>query len=231
MNTKDRLDNMDVEEKSFSRVKEDKHARNKHSPEKLTSHQRKSKSNDERRNNYPEITEDPLRNRKIISPRDTEKGYNKSNETNHPRAIDIKETSKPQKVEKHNNNNNNQTGSLDSGSEESDGGKKKHKRSKKKDMSSDDDDSHDSHSEVDKKEAKKRRKEEKRLKKEERHKRREERRRKKAEKKKLKSGAANVSSDDNEDVDAVMSDPKKLEIELREKALQSLRAKKGSIGH
>ncbi|KAI3678273.1 hypothetical protein L6452_37560 [Arctium lappa] len=159
-----------------------------------------------------------------------------------------------QKVERHN-----RSGSLDSGSEESDearGGvsqKKKRKRSKKKDVTSDDDYSHDSRTE-DRKEAKKRRKEEKRLKKEEKRKRREERRRRKdsrrTEKLKLKAGGnVSPSSDpDNShdshasdaepvrrgeritDNEEALSDQKKLEIELREKALESLRAKKG-IGH
>lgn len=139
----------------------------------------------------------------------------------------------PQKVEKPD-----QSGSLDSGSEESDEQKRKRKRSKRKDISSDDDDnSHDSRTD-DRKEAKKRRKEEKRLKKEEKHKRREERRRKKdnrrSEKLKLKAGrSVSPSSDLDKSPDShddALSDQKKLEIELREKALESLRAKKG-VGH
>lgn len=128
-----------------------------------------------------------------------------------------------------------QSGLMDSGSEESDH-KRKHKRSKRKDVTSDDDTSHDSRTE-DRKEAKRRRKEEKKLRKEEKYKRREERRRKKEsrreEKLKLKADK-NVSpssdfdkSHDSQD-ESTLSDQKKLEIELREKALESLRAKKGA---
>lgn len=177
-------------------------AKSKHSPEKLDCNHRKSKNDDGRRN-YPELS------RKDIFPTDRTRDSNKPDEKNHSRVSDVKEAAKP-----HNQ----------SGSDESDG-ERKRKRSKKKDATSDDDDdySHDSHTE-DRKEAKKRRKEEKRLKKEERRKRREERRRKKAEKQKLKTGG-DVSPSSEED------DQKKLEIELREKALESLRAKKGSVGH
>ncbi|KAL8232721.1 hypothetical protein R6Q57_002499 [Mikania cordata] len=127
----------------------------------------------------------------------------------------------------------NQRGSLDSVSEKSNH-KRKHKR---KDVTSGDDNSHDSHTE-DRKEAKRRRKEAKKLKKEEKRKRREERRLKKdarrAEKLKLKArGNVSPSSDSDKSYDTrdelASSDQKKLEIELREKALESLRAKKGAV--
>ncbi|CAN4093315.1 unnamed protein product [Withania somnifera] len=116
------------------------------------------------------------------------------------------------------------------------------------------DDSFDSDVE-DRKEAKRRRKEERRLKKEEKRRRREERRRRKEERRsqKLKLNSANVicsPSDRERNPDSHASDDehlrkedqhgheieeseslqKRLEIELREKALESLRAKKG-ISH
>ncbi|KAI3820022.1 hypothetical protein L1987_13878 [Smallanthus sonchifolius] len=184
----------------------DKHDKNKHSPQV----QKRNSKNDGRRN-YPELSSDRAR--------DSEKGY-KADEMN-------QEAVKLQKEERHN-----QSHSLDSGSEESDH-TRKHKR---KDATPGDDDSHDSYAE-DRKEAKRRRKEEKKLKKEEKRKRREERRRKKdirlSEKLKLKTlGNVSPSSDldkshDSHD-ESTLSDQKKLEIELREKALESLRAKKGA---
>lgn len=138
----------------------------------------------------------------------------------------------------------NHSGGLDSGSEDSDKGrsgdkeKRKNKRSEKQEVTSDDDDSYDSAIE-DRKEAKKRRKEEKRLRKEKKRRRREERRRRReercAEKQKVKNSSDGSGSDgehvtgkgfhssDNEE-EAVQ---KKLEIELRKKALESLKAKKG----
>ncbi|KEH30184.1 SR-rich pre-mRNA splicing activator [Medicago truncatula] len=138
----------------------------------------------------------------------------------------------------------NQSASYDSVSEESDkhrrDGKdrRKHKRSERKVVSSDENDSYDSELE-DRKEAKRRKKEEKKkLRKEEKHRKREERRRKReerhAEKLKMKSKPGYIS--DNEEAerrDGHQSDdeeepydPKKLEIELRNKALESLKAKK-----
>lgn len=155
---------------------------------------------------------------------------------------------------------NDRSGSVDSGSEESDERraevkeKRKHKRSKRKDVTSDDDDSYDSHIEG-RKEAKRRRKEEKRLKKEERRRRRAERRRRREDRhaeKHKKKPVGNISppsdfeknhdgsASDGErvarkesratDSDDAVSEQKRLEIELREKALESLRAKKGA-GH
>ncbi|KAJ1297786.1 hypothetical protein BS78_01G403900 [Paspalum vaginatum] len=119
--------------------------------------------------------------------------------------------------------------------------KKPHKHKKQYD------DSSESDSEPDGKEAKRRRKEEKRLRKEERRRRREERHRRRAErhasKQKLKNTDTVTAPSDSErdrdsdsDIDVKKrgsragreeSDQKKLEIELREKALESLRAKKG----
>uniref|UniRef100_K4A5U9 PWI domain-containing protein n=2 Tax=Setaria italica TaxID=4555 RepID=K4A5U9_SETIT len=117
--------------------------------------------------------------------------------------------------------------------------KKAHKHKKQYD------DSSESDSEPDGKEAKRRRKEEKKLRKEERRRRREERHRRRAErhasKQKSKHSDTVAPSDSEKDRDSDSdvdvrkrgspvgreeSDQKKLEIELREKALESLRAKK-----
>lgn len=117
--------------------------------------------------------------------------------------------------------------------------KRKHKRSGRQEGTSDDDYSSDSDIE-DRKEAKRRKKEEKRLKKEEKRRRREEKHRKREERRLEKRKSKNQddsnasdgehiskkghrSSDDEETI----SNQKKLEIELREKALESLKAKKG----
>ncbi|KAL3328158.1 hypothetical protein AABB24_035677 [Solanum stoloniferum] len=127
--------------------------------------------------------------------------------------------------------------------------KRKHKRFDRYESTLDD--SSDSDVE-DRKEAKKRRKEERRLKKEEKRRRQEERRRRKGERRsqKLKSKSANAisspsdternpdnrASDDEHlrkegqhgrEIEESESLQKRLEIELREKALKSLRAKKG----
>lgn len=127
--------------------------------------------------------------------------------------------------------------------------KRKHKRSKRHES----DDGHSDSELEGRKEAKRRKKEEKRLRKEERRRRREERRHKKEERRagktKLKSvGTVSPPSDlernhvgyssdsarvprrdsrssDNEEEE---SEQMKLEIALREKALETLRAKKGS---
>ncbi|XP_057953109.1 uncharacterized protein LOC131147623 [Malania oleifera] len=133
--------------------------------------------------------------------------------------------------------------------------KRKHKRSDRKEVTSDDDFSYDSEIEH-RKEAKRRRREEKRLRKEEKRRRREERRRKReerrAEKLKMKSmdtvfppsdsekNQNNAYGSDGEhvarrdchssDAEETESEQKRLEIELRKKALESLRAKKG-ISH
>jgi serine/arginine repetitive matrix protein 1 len=134
----------------------------------------------------------------------------------------------------------NQSASYDSVSEESgkhrkDGkDRRKHKRSERKVDSSDENDSYDSELE-DRKEAKRRKKEEKKkLRKEEKHRKREERRRKReerhAEKLKMKSKTDYISDDEEierRDDKEAPYDPKKLEIELRNKALESLKAKRG----
>ncbi|EEF41930.1 copper ion binding protein, putative [Ricinus communis] len=139
-------------------------------------------------------------------------------------------------------------GGFDSGSDESgkrrieNKEKRKHKRSHREEVASDDGYSSDSEIE-DKKEAKRRRKEEKKLRKEEKRRRREERRRRREERRaeKLKSKNlkdANSSEDEHagrrdsypSDGEDTQSEQKKLEIELRKKALESLKAKKG-INH
>ena len=116
--------------------------------------------------------------------------------------------------------------------------RKRHKRSEKKYTSSDEDYSDDSELE-DRKEAKRRRKEEKKLQKEEKRRRCEEKRRRReerrAEKLKMKSKTDDISGDeeakrmDYHQSDSVVtpSEQKKLEIELRNKALESLKAKRG----
>ncbi|KAF5446865.1 hypothetical protein F2P56_032462 [Juglans regia] len=144
---------------------------------------------------------------------------------------------------------NNQTAPYDSSSERSDKHKseykkrRKHKRSERKEVDSDDDDSYDSELE-DRKEAKRRRrKDEKKLRKEEKRKRREERRRRREER---RAGKLKVKSQDDDygsevehtarmesnpsDDEEMQSEQKRLEIELRKKALESLKAKKG-ISH
>ncbi|WVZ56406.1 LOW QUALITY PROTEIN: hypothetical protein U9M48_006945 [Paspalum notatum var. saurae] len=141
---------------------------------------------------------------------------------------------------------------IDSGSSENDeldkhrshSDKRRHKKAHKHKKQYDD--SSESDSEPDGKEAKRRRKEEKRLRKEERRRKREERHRRRAErhagKQKLKNTDTVTAPSDSErdrdsdsDIDVKKrgsragreeSDQKKLEIELREKALESLRAKK-----
>ncbi|KAF9665555.1 hypothetical protein SADUNF_Sadunf16G0135200 [Salix dunnii] len=140
----------------------------------------------------------------------------------------------------------NGSGALDSGSEESDKHrgekmeKSKHKRSHQREVALDDDGSCGSEIE-ERKEAKRRRKEEKKLRKEEKRRRHEERRRRRAERRaeklKLKGGDDASSSDDERvgrreshpsDDEETESDQRKLEIELRKKALESLKAKKGT---
>ncbi|XP_058762660.1 uncharacterized protein LOC131636033 [Vicia villosa] len=137
----------------------------------------------------------------------------------------------------------NQSASYDSeesGKHRRDGkDRRKHKRSEKKAASSEENDSNDSELE-DRKEAKRRKKEEKKkLRKEEKHRKREERRRKKEErhagKLKMKSKTETISEDEEaerrdghqSDDEEAPYDPKKLEIELRNKALETLKAKRG----
>lgn len=123
--------------------------------------------------------------------------------------------------------------------------KRKHRKLDREEAVSDDYSSEDSYE--DRREAKKRRKEERKLKKEERRRRREERRRRKEEKRSEKrksksvdsgSSSSDLEQDHSEDDSVRRQDSrsntqdsesrqKKLEIELREKALESLRAKRG----
>ncbi|KAL8225244.1 hypothetical protein R6Q57_017801 [Mikania cordata] len=210
MNVKDRLSLVEMGERNSSRVKEDRCEqkdpdKDKYSTEKLANHyssgaQILNRSMNDGKKKYPDLSRDRAH--------DSEKRY-KTNDMN--------------RAERHN-----QSGILNYGSDESDH-KRKHKRSKRKVVTSDEDTSHDSHTE-DRKEAKRRHKEEKRLRKEEKYKRREERRLRKenrrSEKLKLKAGKNDSDSHD----ESTLSDQKKLEIELREKALESLRAKRGG-GH
>lgn len=137
----------------------------------------------------------------------------------------------------------NQSASYDSVSEDS--GKhrregkdrRKHKKSEEKIASSDENDNYDSELE-DRKEAKRRKKEEKKLRKEEKRRKREERRHRREERRteklKMKSKTDYVSDDEEaermddhqSDHEETPYDPKKLEIELRNKALESLKAKR-----
>ncbi|KAL6648381.1 hypothetical protein ACP70R_012605 [Stipagrostis hirtigluma subsp. patula] len=148
----------------------------------------------------------------------------------------------PVRIEKDNSRSHIDSGS--SGSEEpekhrSHSGKRRHKKAHKHKKHYDD--SSESDSEPDDKEAKKRRKEEKRLRKEERRRRREERHRRREERHASKQKSKHIDTDQDSDSDVDVrkevsyagreeSDQKKLEIELREKALESLRAKK-AINH
>uniref|UniRef100_A0A6N2MKX2 PWI domain-containing protein n=3 Tax=Salix TaxID=40685 RepID=A0A6N2MKX2_SALVM len=173
------------------------------------------------------------------------------NEKDRSRLNNVKDSDKHRKSETvpvtaekvHHSNG---SGALDSGSEESDKHrgekmeKSKHKRSHQREVALDDDVSCGSEIE-ERKEAKRRRKEEKKLRKEEKRRRHEERRRRKAERRteKLKlKGRDDASSSDDEHVgrreshpsddEETESDQRKLEIELRKKALESLKAKKGT---
>ncbi|XP_068337276.1 uncharacterized protein [Pyrus communis] len=177
----------------------------------------------------------------------------KSDEKNHSHSKNSKDSDRHCKsgsvhssIEKVDHSN--RSGIVDSGSEESEKcrgaekGKRKNKRSERQEVTSDDDYSNDS--EIDeRKNAKRRRKEEKRSRKEKKRRRREERRRRKEERRAEKMKGKNYSdasasdgehvgrrklhSSDNEEKEDVQ---KKLEIELRKKALESLKAKKG-ISH
>ncbi|XP_057994011.1 uncharacterized protein LOC110663452 isoform X3 [Hevea brasiliensis] len=175
-----------------------------------------------------------------------------SDERNHSNSNKVKDSDRQRKsettqisVEKADHSNGG-VGAFDSGSEESDQRRtenkerRKHKRSYREEMASDDNYSYDSEYE-ERKEAKRRSKEEKKLRKEEKYRRREERRRRRkkhrAEKLKLKD-LNDVNSSDDElagrrdpsDGEDTHSEQKKLETELRKKALESLKAKKG-ISH
>ncbi|KAF7120899.1 hypothetical protein RHSIM_Rhsim13G0077000 [Rhododendron simsii] len=131
--------------------------------------------------------------------------------------------------------------------------KRKHKRSERKEVASDDTD--DSKIEG-RKDAKRRRKEEKKLRKDERRRRKEERRRRREERRRAeklkeksietvspptdyeKNNDGNASDSERivrtesgaSDAEVTETEQKRLEIELRKKALESLRAKRG-VGH
>ncbi|KAK9053682.1 hypothetical protein SSX86_024756 [Deinandra increscens subsp. villosa] len=203
--TKDRFDNVNVEGEEFSRVKDDP------------------------RENKDLVSDKHAKNRH--SPQVQKRTSKNDGIRNKVDEMNLEVVKLPKLLPK--GERYNERGSLDSYSVESDH-KRKHKR---KVARSEDANSDDSHKE-DRKEAKRRRKEEKKAKKEEKRKRREERRCRKdsrrSEKLKLKA-RGNVSPSDNDKShdshdESGLSDPKKLEIELREKALESLRAKKG-VGH
>ncbi|KAH9701410.1 PWI domain-containing protein [Citrus sinensis] len=140
---------------------------------------------------------------------------------------------------------NNRSDSFDSGSEENGKhktkikDKRKHKKHGREEVASDGDNSYDS--EIDKKDAKRRRKEEKKLRREEKRRRRDERRRRKEERRaaklKMKNQSDADASDDEHaprreyrpsDDEETESDQKRLEIELRNKALESIKAKRNS---
>ncbi|KAE9616589.1 putative PWI domain-containing protein [Lupinus albus] len=134
----------------------------------------------------------------------------------------------------------NHDGSYDSVSEESDKhtkDRRTHKRSEKKIVSSDEDYSSDSELE-DWKETKRKKKEDKKRRKEEKRQRREDRRRRRdgrrAQKLKVKSKPDYTSEDedverlDRSDNKEALPEQTELEIELRNKALESLKAKRGA---
>lgn len=182
----------------------------------------------------------------------------KSENKNHARSDITRDKDMPSNVsEPLGKVDNQQDGASDTASEESEKHKykqkerRKHKRLDRHEMDSSSE-SYDSEAEK-RKEAKRRRKEEKKLRKEERRRRKEERRRRKeerrAEKLKVKRRGTNKSPFDNEnhpsDVDSsdgeqgnkkkshgLNEEPekerKKREIELRMKALESFKAKKGA---
>ncbi|KAJ8750522.1 hypothetical protein K2173_015674 [Erythroxylum novogranatense] len=163
--------------------------------------------------------------------------------SNTPKEVDHdKLESIPMLVEQINHGNGG--GNCESGSASSDKHrtdnkeKRKHKKLHRREPASNDDFNNDS--EIEEKQAKRRRKEEKRLQKEEKRRRREEKRRRKekrhAEKMKMKGRYDSSFSDDEHgerkescpsDNEEGQSEQKKLEIELRKKALESLKAKKG----
>ncbi|KAK2642410.1 hypothetical protein Ddye_024173 [Dipteronia dyeriana] len=174
----------------------------------------------------------------------------KSEERNHSRSTNGKDSNRQRKsenvtmaVERVDHNNRNDT--LDSSSGESDRhktqnkDKRKHKKHGREEVASDDDYSSDS--EIERKEAKRRRKEEKKLRKEEKRRRRDERRRRRGERRAEKLKLRNQSDPDASDGEHVSrrdchlsdneeteSEQKKLEIELRNKALESIKAKKNN---
>lgn len=164
----------------------------------------------------------------------------KRDEKNYSRSSKAKET-EPLTVEKVDHNNRGEASNSDledvhkrkTGSNE----KKRHRRSDRRGTSSDSEDSYDT--QLDRKEARKRKKEERRLRKEKKRQKREERRRKKEERRAEKTKGKNVSDDYSDDSrvakeESYLSDGaddeehRRLEIELRKKALESFNARKGT---
>lgn len=161
-----------------------------------------------------------------------EKSYSRSNKAKET------ESSKGEKVE-HNNRSEASDSDLEerykrkTGSRE----KKRHRRSEKRDTSSDSEDSYDT--ELERKEARRRKKEERRLRKEKKRQKREERRRKKEERRAEKTKAKNLSDSYSDDGrvtkeesypsdGADEAEHRRLEVELRKKALESFNARKGT---
>ncbi|KAJ4725740.1 serine/arginine repetitive matrix protein 1 [Melia azedarach] len=195
----------------------------------------------------PTIYEDPLPGGRR---RSTYSGGSQKSERNHSHKSNGKDNDRHCKSENTNMevekvDQSNRSDASDSVSEQSEKPKakskekRKHKKYDKEEGASDDDYSYDS--EIEKKEAKRRKKEEKKLRKEEKRRRRDERRRRReerrAEKLKLKNQSDADASDGKHvtrreyypsDDGEAESEQKRLEIELRNKALESIKAKKNS---
>lgn len=230
--SKGRSDGLDVRNKDQERMRQKPSGKgvlspslNKESGEKLqTSHSVEGRKSDDKNRSHDGIQ----RHRSEVTQRSVEK-------VNHSKHSSLSETGS-EESDKHINEHKE---------------KKRHKRFGKREKDSDDN-SYDSEIE-DRKETKRRRKEEKKMRKEERRRRREERRRRREERRAEKmrtkkedvvssdygKHSGDASSLDDEDVDRKAyrsydeeadTKQKKLEIELRMKALESFKAKKG-IGH
>ena len=163
----------------------------------------------------------------------------KQDEKSHSLPSKTKETEHltVEKVD-HNNRDEASDSDLEEGYKRKTGSKekKRHRRSDRHDTSSDSEDSYDT--ELERKEARRRKKEERRLRKEKKRQKREERRRKKEERRAEKTKAKDLSDDDSDDGQdakdesykrngADEAEHKRLEIELRKKALESFNARKG----
>lgn len=175
-----------------------------------------------------------------------------SEEREYGPGTNLKETHSPDFNANKKIDSNNLLDTIDSRSEDSDDGhrkleKQRHKKShgRKRECCDDDDDDDDSGRD-ERKEAKRKRKDEKRQRKEEKRHRREERRQKKLERRSAKlrvKSMINVTPpsgyEENQvsymkrdshssDAEGTESEQKRLEIELRNKALESLKAKKAT---
>ena len=164
----------------------------------------------------------------------------KHDEKSHSRRSKAKEDTELPSLEKNNNRRDDSDSDLEEGYKRKAGSKekKRHRKSDRRDTSSDSEDSYDS--ELERKESRRRKKEERRLRKEKKRQKREERRRKKEERRAGKTKAKNLSdnySDDDDQAakeesyhsdDADEAEQKRLEIELRKKALESFNARKGT---